>query len=128
MIEGLLDFLQVEPDLIACDAHPDYPSTWLAEELAAAHGVAVVAVQHHLAHVAAVLAEHGRLPGAGERAVGLALDGTGWGPDATAWGGEWLEIGGDLHVAARWPTSNRCPWWAERRRSGSRGGSPWRRW
>jgi hydrogenase maturation protein HypF len=97
VIEGLLDFLQVEPGLIACDAHPDYPSTWLAEELAAAHGVAVLPVHHHLAHVAAVLAEHGAFPGRGERVVGLALDGTGWGPDHTAWGGEWLELDGDLN-------------------------------
>jgi hydrogenase maturation protein HypF len=96
VIDGLLDFLQVEPDVIACDAHPDYPSSWLAEEMAAAHGARIVAVQHHLAHVAAVLAEHGRFPGLGERALGIALDGTGWGPDATAWGGEWLEIDGDL--------------------------------
>jgi len=96
VIDGLLDFLQVEPTVIACDAHPDYPSTWLAGELAAAHCVAVLPVQHHLAHVAAVLAEHGVFPGRGERAIGIALDGTGWGPDHTAWGGEWLEVTGDL--------------------------------
>lgn len=96
VIAGLLDFLQVEPTAIACDAHPDYPSTWLAGDLAAAHGVAVVAVQHHLAHVASVLAEHGVFPEPGQRAVGIALDGTGWGPDHTAWGGEWLEVDGDL--------------------------------
>ena len=96
VIDGLLDFLQVEPEVIVCDAHPDYPSSWLAEELAAAHGVGLLTVQHHLSHVAAVLAEHGRFPVPGERALGVALDGTGWGPDATAWGGEWLEIDGDL--------------------------------
>ncbi len=96
VIEGLLDFLQVKPDVIACDAHPDYPSTWLAEEMASAAGARLLRVQHHVAHVAAVLAEHGRFPGCGERAVGIALDGTGWGPDATAWGGEWLEIDGEL--------------------------------
>jgi len=96
VIEGLLDFLQVEPTVIACDAHPDYPSTWLAGELAAAHRAAVVPVQHHIAHVAAVLAEHGVFPGRGESALGIALDGTGWGPDDTAWGGEWLEVRGDL--------------------------------
>jgi len=96
VVEGLLDFLQVTPGLIAADAHPDYPSSWFARELAEKHGVEVVSVQHHLAHVAAVLAERGRFPEPGERCLGIALDGTGWGPDDTAWGGEWIELDGDL--------------------------------
>jgi hydrogenase maturation protein HypF len=96
VIEGLLDFLQVKPELIVADAHPDYPSSWLARDLGDRFGAEVMAVQHHLAHVAAVLAEHGRFPGGGERCFGIALDGTGWGPDSTAWGGEWLALGGDL--------------------------------
>ncbi|MCW8984729.1 MAG: Sua5/YciO/YrdC/YwlC family protein, partial [Thermoanaerobaculales bacterium] len=96
VIEGLLDFLQVEPEMIVADAHPDYPSSWLARDFGDRFGAEVVAVQHHLAHVAAVLAEHGRFPDGGERCLGIALDGTGWGPDGTAWGGEWLSLGGDL--------------------------------
>jgi hydrogenase maturation protein HypF len=96
VIEGLLDFLQVEPELIVADAHPDYPSSWLARDLGEQFGTKVIAVQHHLAHVAAVLAEHGRFPDGGEKFLGIALDGTGWGPDGTAWGGEWLSLGGDL--------------------------------
>ena len=96
VIEGLLDFLQVEPAMIIADAHPDYPSSWLARDLGDRFGAEVMAVQHHLAHAAAVLAEHGRFPGAGERCLGIALDGTGWGPDGTAWGGEWLSLGGNL--------------------------------
>lgn len=96
VIEGLLDFLQVAPQEIAADLHPDYPSSWLAEALAQRHGAGLLTVQHHLAHVAAVLAEHGRFPAPGKRCFGIALDGTGWGPDGTAWGGEWLELGGDL--------------------------------
>ena len=96
VIDGLLDFLQVEPGLVAADSHPDYPSTWLAGELARENGTEVVSVQHHLAHVAAVLSEHGRFPGPDERCLGVALDGTGWGPDETAWGGEWLELDGEL--------------------------------
>ena len=96
VVEGLLDFLQVTPGLIVADAHPDYPSSWLARDLADQHGVGVVSVQHHLAHVAAVLAERGRFPESGERCLGIALDGTGWGPDETAWGGEWIELDGDL--------------------------------
>jgi hydrogenase maturation protein HypF len=96
VIDGLLDFLQVEPAMIVADAHPDYPSSWLARDLGVRFGAEVMAVQHHLAHAAAVLAEHCRFPGDGERCLGIALDGTGWGPDGTAWGGEWLSLGGDL--------------------------------
>ncbi len=96
VIDGLLDFLQLEPGLVAVDAHPDYPSTWLGAELATEFGVEVVSIQHHLAHVAAVLAEYGHFPEPGQVRLGIALDGTGWGPDNTAWGGEWILIGGDL--------------------------------
>ncbi len=96
VIAGLEDFLQVKPALIACDPHPDYSTTWLARELAAARGGRVLEVQHHLAHAAAVLAEHGRFPKLGEEVLAVSLDGTGWGSDGTAWGGEWLRLGGDL--------------------------------
>ena len=96
VIDGLLDFLQVQPGLIVADAHPDYPSSWLARDLGERCGAEVLAVQHHLAHIAAVLAEHGKFPEPGETCLGLALDGTGWGPDSTAWGGEWLTLSGDL--------------------------------
>jgi hydrogenase maturation protein HypF len=96
VIDGLLDFLQVEPEMIVADAHPDYPSSWFARDLGEKFGAGVMAVQHHLAHTAAVLAEHGRFPGPRERCIGIALDGTGWGPDETAWGGEWLSLAGDL--------------------------------
>jgi hydrogenase maturation protein HypF len=96
VIDGLLDFLQVDPGLIVADAHPDYPSSWFARDLADRFGVEVLSVQHHLAHAAAVLGEHDRFPDEDDRCIGVALDGTGWGPDGTAWGGEWLSIGGDL--------------------------------
>ena len=96
VIDGLVDFLQVEPEMIVADAHPDYPSTWLARVLGDRFGAEVLSVQHHLAHAAAVLAEHGRFPDPDERCLGIALDGTGWGPDGTAWGGEWLSVSGDL--------------------------------
>jgi hydrogenase maturation protein HypF len=96
VLEGLLDFLQVAPDVVAADAHPDYPSSWLAAEMAREHEAELLEVQHHLAHIAAVLGEHRSFPDAESRALGLALDGTGWGPDGTAWGGEWIELRGDL--------------------------------
>ena len=70
------------PRLLACDAHPDYA----ASRWAAADPRPVIAVQHHHAHVAAVLAEHG-LEG---DVLGVAFDGAGLGDDGTLWGGEFL--------------------------------------
>jgi hydrogenase maturation protein HypF len=96
VIAGLQDFLEVTPTTVAADAHPDYPSSWLARELVDERHGRLIDVQHHLAHAAAVLAEHGRFPRPGEVAMAISLDGTGWGPDGTAWGGEWLGLDGHL--------------------------------
>jgi hydrogenase maturation protein HypF len=93
---GLEEFLEVEAAVFACDLHPDYPSTWIADRLAATRGGRVMRVQHHLAHAAAVLGEHQVFPAEGERAAALILDGMGWGVDGTAWGGEVLLLEGDL--------------------------------
>ncbi|MCA8963372.1 MAG: carbamoyltransferase HypF [Planctomycetes bacterium] len=94
---GLEEFLAVTPRLVVADLHPDYASTWLADELARARGGRVLRVQHHLAHAAAVLAENGALPlEPGHREFALVLDGTGFGTDGTAWGAEWLELDGEL--------------------------------
>ncbi len=93
---GLEEFLDVEARLLVVDEHPDYPSAWLGDRLARMRDGRVLPVQHHLAHAAAVLAEHGRFPGPGETALAVALDGTGWGEDETAWGGEWIELSGEL--------------------------------
>lgn len=82
----LLDLVRVTPVVVAVDAHPAYLSSRLGREIAADLGVPVVEVQHHHAHLAALLAEHGH-PGP---AVGFAFDGTGYGPDGTIWGGEVL--------------------------------------
>jgi hydrogenase maturation protein HypF len=76
-----------EPAVVAHDLHPEYLSTKYALEREAARHVAV---QHHHAHLAAVLAEHGE-PGP---AIGAIYDGTGFGPDGVVWGGELLS--GDL--------------------------------
>jgi hydrogenase maturation protein HypF len=86
-IEHFERLLEIEPALVAHDLHPDYLSTAYARERA---GTEQIAVQHHHAHLAAVLAEHGeRGP-----AIGAIFDGTGYGPDGTVWGGELLV--GDL--------------------------------
>ena len=77
----------VAPEVVAHDLHPDYLSTAYALER---EGVELVAVQHHHAHLAACLAEHGEIG----PAVGAIYDGSGFGPDGTVWGGELLV--GDL--------------------------------
>jgi hydrogenase maturation protein HypF len=81
--------LDHDPAAVACDLHPDYPSTAHAEARAAALNVPLVRVQHHHAHIAAVMAENGWTPDDGP-VLGVALDGLGWGPDGTVWGGEFL--------------------------------------
>jgi hydrogenase maturation protein HypF len=82
-IERLEQFLGFTPEILAHDLHPDYLSTRYALQR---QGVLPIAVQHHHAHVASAMAEHG-LDGP---VMGVAYDGTGLGPDGTAWGGEIL--------------------------------------
>jgi hydrogenase maturation protein HypF len=81
-IADLCRLYRFEPEIVACDLHPDYASTrW-----ALASGLPVVEVQHHQAHVAACAAENGlRGP-----YLGVSWDGTGYGTDGTVWGGEFF--------------------------------------
>ncbi len=88
-IDDLIRLWDVKPVAIACDLHPDYRSTQYAQELAERLAVPVIPVQHHHAHIAACMAEH-RLGG---EVLGIAWDGSGYGPDGTVWGGEWLVVG-----------------------------------
>ncbi|MCC6165647.1 MAG: carbamoyltransferase HypF [Caldilineaceae bacterium] len=82
---------RVTPQAIVCDLHPGYLSTRWAQEQAAARGLPLIQVQHHQAHIAAAMAEHG-LP-ADAQVIGVSFDGTGYGLDGTIWGGEFF-VGG----------------------------------
>ncbi len=73
----------IEPDMVAYDFHPEYLSTKYALDL---EGIGKTGVQHHHAHIASCMAEHG-LDG---HVLGVAFDGTGFGPDGSIWGGEFL--------------------------------------
>ncbi len=84
-IDHLGTIMEISPELVACDRHPDYLSTRYAEEL----GLPLVRVQHHHAHMASCMAENG-LEG---DVIGVVFDGTGLGDDGTIWGGEFL-VGG----------------------------------
>ena len=82
---------------IACDQHPGYVSSQVAQELALSGGLPIHRVQHHHAHLLACLAEHGSPEdGSPEQglAVGVAWDGAGLGPDGSIWGGECLAFNG----------------------------------
>jgi hydrogenase maturation protein HypF len=80
-IEHLRKLFEVEPKVVACDLHPGYLSTQYAMS---PPGSKVISIQHHWAHIASVLAEHG-LSGP---VIGLAADGTGYGADGAIWGCE----------------------------------------
>lgn len=74
------------PVAVVCDLHPGYHSTQNAHSLARQYGARLIEVQHHHAHIAACLAEHGL----DEEIIGVAFDGTGYGTDGAVWGGEFL--------------------------------------
>jgi hydrogenase maturation protein HypF len=77
---------RVEPEIIACDMHPEYLATKYAIETGAKAGLKIVPVQHHHAHIVSCLAEN-KVEGP---VIGVAFDGTGYGTDGTIWGGEFL--------------------------------------
>jgi hydrogenase maturation protein HypF len=85
-VERLTALYDCRAEAIACDQHPDaFTSRW-----AGASGARVIAVQHHHAHAAACMAEHGLLD---RDVLAMTWDGGGWGPDETVWGGEILVAG-----------------------------------
>jgi hydrogenase maturation protein HypF len=94
VVRHLTDILQVTPEALVCDLHPDYLTTALAEEGGGDKpwpgNIPLHRVQHHHAHILGCQAENG-MDGP---AIGLALDGTGYGADGTIWGGEILLVDG----------------------------------
>jgi hydrogenase maturation protein HypF len=118
-IARLVDILGVRPQRAACDLHPDFFSTRMAEE----SGLPLVRVQHHHAHAAACLAENC----VSGPALALAMDGYGLGPSGEAWGGELLHVdatgmrrlgglrevtapGGDRAAREPWRLGLACLW------------------
>ena len=87
-VEHLSAILDVRPEVLACDLHPDFHSTRLAHALARRWDLPLIPVQHHHAHLAALAVEHG----VSDDLIGCALDGVGLGSDGTPWGGELLRI------------------------------------
>ncbi len=81
-VDHFVDLFRIEPEVIATDLHPEYLSTKWAER----QSLPVVKVQHHHAHIASVMAEHG----VRDSVIGFSFDGTGYGTDGTIWGGEVL--------------------------------------
>jgi hydrogenase maturation protein HypF len=85
-LDHLMRTFEIDPEIVVHDLHPGYLSTSWAIEYAKERGFPTIAVQHHFAHVAGCMAEHG-VEG---DFIGLSLDGTGYGTDGRIWGGEVL--------------------------------------
>jgi hydrogenase maturation protein HypF len=83
-IDDLRKLYEFDPEIVACDLHPDYASTRHAETF----DLPVVRVQHHMAHVAACAAEND----IAEPYLGVAWDGTGYGTDGVIWGSEFFAV------------------------------------
>ncbi len=84
-VQHLINLLNFKADAIACDLHPNFLTTRYAEELAEKEEIPLHRIQHHHAHVAKAMAEYGL-----KEAIGIAIDGFGYGEDGMAWGGEVL--------------------------------------
>ena len=85
-VEHFERLFRVKPEAIAYDMHPNYLATRYVLERAERENLPMIAVQHHHAHVAACMAEHGLT----EPVIGVSFDGTGYGDDGAIWGGEFL--------------------------------------
>ncbi len=87
-VRDLFSLYRFSPEIIVCDLHPYYETTFFAERLGRERGIPVIKVQHHFAHALSCMAEHGLK----EKVLAISWDGTGYGTDGTVWGGEFLVI------------------------------------
>jgi len=83
-IQHLTKVFEVKPKVVVSDLHPDFHTTRYAQKMAIPH----LQIQHHFAHILAVLLEYGVAPA--QKILGVSLDGYGYGADGNAWGGEFL--------------------------------------
>jgi len=90
-IRHMEKLFRIQPQIIACDLHPDYRSSVYAEDRSCSEQVPLIKIQHHHAHLAACLADNGW--DSSEPVIGVCFDGTGYGTDGAIWGGEFL-LGG----------------------------------
>ncbi|WP_373095309.1 carbamoyltransferase HypF [Zhongshania sp.] len=121
-LENYVALFQFQAEGVACDHHPDYFTSHLAETSSQCSGLPLHKVWHHHAHAAAVMAEHGRALAA-PPILAIIFDGAGLGPDGSLWGGEFLLtnytsferlayikpcplVGGDSAASQPW----RCLW------------------
>jgi hydrogenase maturation protein HypF len=87
-IKTLLQIEDSEIEFISCDAHPEFITTKLAEELRSKYNCSLFKIQHHYAHVLSLMAENNVQKH--EKIIGIAADGVGYGEDGNIWGGELL--------------------------------------
>jgi len=89
-VQGMRDLLNItcNPDVMACDLHPSYMTSQMAEVMSQEMDVPLVRSQHHHAHITSVMAENSIKD---EEVLGIALDGAGYGADGQIWGGEVLK-------------------------------------
>ncbi|NMF58396.1 carbamoyltransferase HypF [Pseudanabaena yagii] len=88
IIQRLSETYEFQPEVIACDAHPDYLSSQYARQLSQSLQIPIITVQHHYAHALACMVDNQIVA----PVLGIAWDGTGYGTDGTIWGGEFLKI------------------------------------
>ncbi|MGB9668975.1 MAG: carbamoyltransferase HypF [Anaerolineales bacterium] len=87
-IEHYQKLFRIQPEIVACDKHPNYLSTNYAHQRAEEDHLAIIPVQHHHAHIASCMAENHWKED--KPVIGVSFDGTGYGEDGAIWGGEFL--------------------------------------